>query len=250
MAKLKAPQRLAKFLAYILERRPDEFGLVLDRDGYTSVKELLKAVHEEEDWRWVRQSHINEVLVTLPDPPVETSDKRIRARDRSRLPVHEPEVNAPPHLFTCVRQRAHPVVLDKGIRPAGAPHVILSSSREMALRIGRRSGADPVTLTVQVEMCQRKGVHFRRAGETLFLADFIPAGCFMAPPLPKEKAEVKKKEKPAPPEAPRTPGSFLWEPTEKKASHRKGKWEPTDRKKGGKKGKRSKRRKEAPPWRR
>ncbi len=250
MAKLKSPQRLAKFLAYILERRPDEFGLVLDPDGFTAIKELLKAVHEEEGWRWVRQSHINEVLVTLPDPPVETTDKRIRARDRARLPVHEPETNPPPHLFTCVRQRAHPVVLDKGIRPAGAPHVILSSSREMALRIGRRSDPNPVTLTVQAEKCERKGVRFRRAGEALFLADFIPPGCFMAPPLPKEKAEAKKKEKSAPAEAPGTPGSFLWEPSEKKASRRKGKWEGADRKKGGKKGKKSKRRNETPPWRR
>ncbi len=250
MAKLKSPQRLAKFLAYILERRPDEFGLVLDPDGYAAIKELLKAVHEEEGWRWVRQSHINEVLVTLPAPPIETADKRIRARDRSRLPVREPEEHPPPHLFTCVRQRAHPVVLEKGIRPAGAPHVILSSSREMALRIGARSDANPVTLTVQEEKCRKKGVRFLRAGETLYLADYIPAGCFMAPPLPKEKAEAKKKEKAAPPEAPRTPGSFLWEPSEKKASRRKGKWDPTDRKKGGKKGKKPKRRKEPPPWRR
>ncbi len=248
MAKLKSPQRLAKFLAYILERRPDEFGLVPDPDGFVAIKELLKAVHEEEGWRWIRQSHINEVLVTLPDPPIETSDKRIRARDRSRLPVHDPEMNPPPHLYTCVRQRAHPVVLEKGIRPAGAPHVILSSIREMALRIGGRSDPAPVTLTVQVEKCERKGVRFRRAGETLFLADFIPMGCFMAPPLPKEKAEAKKTS--APPEAPKTPGSFLWEPSEKKASRRKGKWDPSDPKKGKKKGKKSKRRKETPPWRR
>ncbi|MCP4689050.1 MAG: hypothetical protein GY859_13430 [Desulfobacterales bacterium] len=250
MTKLKSPQRLAKFLAYILERRPDEFGLVLDADGFTSIKELLKAVHEEEGWRWVRHSSINEILVTLTDPPIETMEKRIRARDRDRLPAHEPEESPPPHLYTCVRQRAHPAALEKGIRPAGAPHVILSSSREMALRIGKRSDANPVVLTVQTQKCAQRRVFFRRAGETLYLADAIPRGCFMAPPLPKEKAEAKKREAAAAPPPPRTPGSFLWDPSEKKTSRRRGKGEEPDRKKGKKKRKKSKNRKEAPPWRR
>jgi len=49
-------------LVYMLGHRPDEFGLVPDSEGFIPYKELLQAIHEEEGWRYVRRSHINEVL--------------------------------------------------------------------------------------------------------------------------------------------------------------------------------------------
>jgi putative RNA 2'-phosphotransferase len=33
-------------LSYVLGRRPDEFGLVPDADGFVRLKDLLKALHE------------------------------------------------------------------------------------------------------------------------------------------------------------------------------------------------------------
>ena len=44
MAVQRAPKQLAKFFDYVLSRRPDEFGLVLDADGFVRIKEFLKAV--------------------------------------------------------------------------------------------------------------------------------------------------------------------------------------------------------------
>ena len=44
MSKLRSPQKLAKFIAYILGHKPDEFGLVLEKDGFVKIKEFLKAL--------------------------------------------------------------------------------------------------------------------------------------------------------------------------------------------------------------
>ena len=52
MKKTKSTQILAKFIAYILERRPDEFGLVTDKEGFVKIKELLKAITEEKEWKY------------------------------------------------------------------------------------------------------------------------------------------------------------------------------------------------------
>ena len=47
----KKHKQIAGFLSYVLGRRPDEFGLVLDEDGFITIKEFLKAVNEEDGCR-------------------------------------------------------------------------------------------------------------------------------------------------------------------------------------------------------
>ena len=47
MAKPHPLKPLAKFLAYILGNRPDEFGLVPDPDGYVKIKALLKVLRHQ-----------------------------------------------------------------------------------------------------------------------------------------------------------------------------------------------------------
>jgi hypothetical protein len=59
MGKAKSPQSLAKLITYILGRRPDEFGLVTDTEGFVKIKELLKAITEEAGWKYVRRSDLN-----------------------------------------------------------------------------------------------------------------------------------------------------------------------------------------------
>ncbi len=48
MTRLPRPlEDLAKVLTYLLCHRPDEFGLVLDPEGFVSVKQLLQALAGE-----------------------------------------------------------------------------------------------------------------------------------------------------------------------------------------------------------
>jgi len=220
MGKQKSSEQLAKLLSYILERRPDEFGLVLDGDGYVRIRELLKAVWEE-GWRHVRGAAIDEMLITLPNPPFETSDNRIRAKNRECLPGQVLPDILPKLLYTCARKKAHAFVLEKGIFPGAHPRVILSSDRGMAERMGKRSDQSPIILTVQVRKSENKGVVFHQAGETLYLADFIPPDCFTAPPLPKQKIEAKKQEKAEEAKVQKFPGSFFidLEKDEKRKQH-------------------------------
>lgn len=183
--------RLAKFLAYVLGRRPDEFGLVPDREGYVKIKDLLKALHEEEGCKHIRISGINEIRMTLPDPGIEIQDNLIRALKRENLPVIKPARDMPKLLYTCIRPKAQPFVMDKGIRPMGHEYVILSRDRNLAQRMGRRLDKEPVLLTVNVPQAVQMGTMIQEAGEMIHLARSIPPGCFTGPPLPREKPEAK-----------------------------------------------------------
>jgi putative RNA 2'-phosphotransferase len=209
MSRQRSPKQLAKFISYILARRPDEFGLVPDQNGFVKVKDLLKAIGEEPDWKYVRRSHIDEILITLPSPLFEVQGSFIRAASREHLSLPAPADNLPKLLYTCIRSRAYPFVVDKGIHPTGHPYVILSSSTSLAERMGRRIDQTPVKLTVQVEKTLAKGKQFWQAGKLLYLAENIPPDCFSGPPMPKEKPEARKPE-PADKESDKTKaGSFF-----------------------------------------
>ncbi len=211
MTRQRTPKQLAKFISYILARRPDEFGLVPDQNGFFKIKDLLKAIGEEADWKYVRRSHIDEILFTLPSPLFEIQDTFIRAASREHLSLPAPADNLPKLLYTCIRSRAYPFVIDKGIQPMGYPYVILSSSTSLAERMGRRIDQSPVKLTVQVDKTLGRGNQFLQAGELLYLAENIPPDCFIGPPLPKEKPETRKSE-PAEKTPDRTKaGSFFME---------------------------------------
>ncbi len=212
----KDPKQLAKFLAYLLGRRPDEFGLVPDRDGYVKIKDLLKSLSEEDGWKYVRRSNLDEILLTLDDRPFEIDDNRIRAADRSALPQSAPAdvENMPPLLYTCIRKKAYPAVAGKPVRPSNVHGVLLTPDQDMALRIGRRIDSNPVMLTIHVQTCIDSGTLFMQSGEQLYTAPEIPAEGYTGPSLLKEKKEAlkndkRKQDKEKENSKPFTPGGFF-----------------------------------------
>ena len=233
-------RQTAKFVTYVLGRHPDEFGLVPDPQGYVSIKSLLKAVHEEQGWRHLRIGHLNELVLNLDPPPIELQGGQVRATSRDALPLIAKPDTLPKLLYTAVRQRAYPVVLDKGIRPSQGPDVILSSSLQMAERMGKRIDNHPVVLTVHVSAEPLRRTEFRRYGRDLYLTEHIPAGGFSGPPLPREKSKEIKKQKTTVESPPPSPGSFYLDPEKiqplptpaekgKRASHKKS-WQTERRK--------------------
>ena len=252
MAQQKNLKKLSKLISYVLGHKPAEFGLVPDRDGFVKIKEFLKAVCEEEGLRYIRKSHINEILTTLSHPPIEIKDNYIRATHRDQLSKHNPAQTLPKLLYTCVRRKAYPFVLDKGIFPTGYSRVILSSEPEMAERMGKRKDRMPVLLTVQTQKSLEKGTLFYEAGDTLYLADAIQTGCFTGPALPKQKEAAIIKEALAEKREQKFPGSFILglknKNGRKQASRHKKKSKESAWDKDIKKHRKQKR--ERPPWRR
>lgn len=253
MNKTRSPQNLAKMLAYVLGRRPDEFGLIPDGAGFVNIKDLLKALHEEDGWKYVNESHLREVLLTIPAAAFEINARRIRALKR-QTPVAESALERLPKLlYASIRRRAYPNVHANGIHPSIHPHVVLASQRELAERLGHRIDSDPVILTVNVQAAEAQGVAFARFGTGWFLADRIPADCFMGPALPSEPTEELRKPRRSDRCADRSaqPGSFSMD-MEKVA----GSQAPTSLKRrirsGGKidpkRLKRGKWSREQPPW--
>jgi putative RNA 2'-phosphotransferase len=246
-------KQLEKIISYILGRNPAEFGLVPDPDGFVKIKEFLKVVQEEKGLKHIRRSSIDEILISVPDPLIEIRGNQIRSKAFQTPSVYPKAVDIPKILFTCVRRKAYAYIIENGIFPMGFSHVILSSNSDMAEKIGRRRDPEPVRLSVQTQKCMDKGIIFYSAGEILYLAESIPSGCFMGPPLPKQKAMPTKINDLEEPPRDRMPGSFMlklkdetgYGTSSKKMKRPKSGSRETEFKKN----KKNKRKRERPPWR-
>jgi putative RNA 2'-phosphotransferase len=219
----RSAKYLSKFLDYVLGNSPHEFGLVPSESGFFKIKDLMKAIWEEDGFRYVRESHLNEILLTVSDPPFEIHGKLIRSLQWKSLPGIRPDQNPPKLLYTCVRKKAHAFSLEKGIFPVGHERVVLSSKPDMAARIGKRFDGDPVMMTVQTVTSMENGVVFYSAGSGLYLADSIPAGSFTGPPAPKEKPFKQKSKNLKEQEEPeiKKPGSYFVDISSKKERKKK-----------------------------
>lgn len=183
---------LSLLLVYLLGRRPDEFGLLPDKEGFVRCKDLLKALHEEPGWRYVRRSHINEVLLSEDRSLFEAQADRVRSVERRwERNLEDPAPEIPKLLFTPVRIKAHPVVMEKGLQTRPENPLILTPDEEMARRIGGRRDAQPVLVQVAASEAAQAGFAFYSFG-ILFLSRHIPAKFLVGPPVADELQEVRR----------------------------------------------------------
>jgi putative RNA 2'-phosphotransferase len=196
-------------LSYILSRRPDEFGLVLDEAGRVPVKELLWALAQEEGWGHVRRSHLDEVVNLVQPGAFELDKTYIRALEPGPVNLRSGESVWPPVLlYRAVTGKSHPVVADRGLQAPPGGELVLASDPEMARRLGRRRDPEAVLVTIQAQNAAKRGVEFFAYGEGLFLSRDLGPEFLQVPPVPKKpEAKPAAAEKPAPVSP--TPGS-VW----------------------------------------
>jgi len=172
---------LGKFLVYILGHHPDKFGLVLDEQGFVTIKELLQAINEEEGWSHVRRVDVVEVLMTNERQQVEINNDRIRVAGHPETPYRR--VTPPKMLFYGARRKTYPHIIRKGLSPMGTRYLPLSLSQDLALRIAKRREQKPVMLEVHAERASRHGILFYQTTPLIVLTDGVPAEYITGPPL-------------------------------------------------------------------
>jgi putative RNA 2'-phosphotransferase len=166
---------ISKALSLILRHEPHRFGIVLDPEGYAPLEEVLNAVRtrvpgasEQDIDAVIREVEPDKCRFTL-------SDGEIRANyghSTADKIIHQPAV-PPPSLLHGTSTNAVDVILNQGIRPMRRQYVHLTTSAELAVRVGSRHGRVCV-LNVDSAAAHAAGVVFYRANESFWLANWIP----------------------------------------------------------------------------
>lgn len=199
---------LSRLMGYILGNRPHEFGLVPDKEGYIPIKEFRKAINEEPHMAYVRESHLREALLHDRDGIFEIDGKRIRSTRRTFCLVDKQEdLTCPPKiLFTGVKRKAYPHILKTGLLPRANEYVVMTTDKDLAIRIARRLDQKPIILEIRAGRAIEHGISFSPFGDSLYLADRVPVQFISGPPLQKE---LGLKEQALEKETETAPGSFI-----------------------------------------
>jgi putative RNA 2'-phosphotransferase len=191
-----ALKRLTKAVFAMLGRRPDAFGIVLDRGGWISIKELHQVLITEPDLPHISSKALHQFFSLYRPERFEWQEDRVRVRPEWQSPdltAYE-ETIPPERLYVTIRPKAHAYVIDHGLRPGGDKRwIVLSADREMALKIGRRRDRNPILVEVLASKACKTGIVFRRAGESLYLVDRLGPQWMNIPPLaPKQERHPKE----------------------------------------------------------
>jgi len=191
---------LSRLMRYILETRPDEFGLVPEKEGYISLKELLKAIDEESNMAYVRESHIREVLLNNRDGSFEINEEKIRSikRNFTLIDKDQDRVHPPKMLYKGIKRKTYPFILKSGLLPGSKEHIVMTKDKDLAIRIAHRLDQKPIILEIKAGVAAENGIPFFLFGDSIYLADKIPVQFISGPPLPKElpsKKETGEKER-------------------------------------------------------
>jgi putative RNA 2'-phosphotransferase len=167
--------RISKFLSLVLRHRPEEVGITLDREGWVSVSELLRAFEAHglpltpEELREVVGTNDKQRFSFSPDGLL------IRANQGHSLNVelgYEP-VAPPPVLYHGTAARFLTSIMREGLLKGRRHHVHLSEQRETAAQVGGRYGK-PVVLNIASGEMHSDGHQFFRSANGVWLTAHVP----------------------------------------------------------------------------
>jgi putative RNA 2'-phosphotransferase len=168
--------QISKLLALILRHRPDRFDIVLDPEGYASLKDVLVALRAH--FPDATEEDVVAVVETIePDKRRYTlSDGEIRANYGHSLTSRiAHEQGTPPAVpWHGTTNPAVPNIVERGLLPMKRQYVHLTVDSVLAERVGARRGT-PRVIKVDAARAHADGVVFHRANDSFWLADEVAA---------------------------------------------------------------------------
>jgi putative RNA 2'-phosphotransferase len=137
------PERISRFLTYLLRHRPAEYPIAFDRHGFAPWAEVVDTVRGR--FREVTEEEMCAVVIGSDKQRFELKDSRVRATYGHSFPVDlgiEP-VEPPPQLYFGTARDLGQSILRIGLRPRGRQYVHLSSSVNEAIAVGKRRDSAP-----------------------------------------------------------------------------------------------------------
>lgn len=169
--------RLSKTISHALRHRPQDYGLVLDAEGWVAVDDLLAALRRRFGARrTVSLAEIEQIMAESEKQRFELRDGKIRAFYGHSTPTKiERESTTPPTiLYHGTTQEAAQAILREGLRSMKRQYVHLSTDEKTARLVGLRRTSRPVILHIAALEAHQQGIKFYLGNEDIWLADPIP----------------------------------------------------------------------------
>jgi putative RNA 2'-phosphotransferase len=168
------PERISRFLTYLLRHRPPEYPLALDARGFAEWRDVIALVQKR--YNEVTEAEIRAVVNDSQKQRFEIDGAKVRATYGHSFPVDMGrEAPAPPaKLYFGAARDLAASMLRGGLKPRDRQYVHLSATAEEAESVARRHDPLPAVIIVDAEAAHAEGVRFYQSGP-LFLVENVPA---------------------------------------------------------------------------
>ncbi len=183
---------LIRLLVYALGVAPHEFYLLPNAQGWVSIKELMRALNQDEHSGAAREGAIRQAATMQAPELLEITPSHIRARHREPIPM-EYAIIPPGHLYFGARPKSYAHVLQNGLSAGEQGPLVLSPTKELALTLSSRREPEPIVLTIQARKASERGVVFDLMGSDMYLCQHVAPEFLLGPAAP----EIKKPAQPA-----------------------------------------------------
>lgn len=169
-------KRLSKLLSLMLRHKPDQFGIMLDDEGFADFEQVWQQV-EAKLGGAVTRAHFDALM---SDPAgaqrYELKSGRIRARyghSESVQAVRYEPVTPPDVLYHGTFIDAYKRIKAEGLKSLSRQYVHLSTSTERAVAVAARHGR-PILLQVDARAAHAAGIVFFHPEPEHYLTKAIP----------------------------------------------------------------------------
>jgi putative RNA 2'-phosphotransferase len=169
-----APERISRFLSFLLRHNPQDYSLQFDRQGFVAWSELFAKVQER--FATVTEEEVVSVISGSDKKRFEFVQGKVRATYGHSFPVdlELDSVEPPERLYHGTARDLARNFLRDGLKPRDRRHVYLSEKLEEAVAVGKRRDPAPAVLVIDARAAHGSGVKFYNSGN-LFLAESVPA---------------------------------------------------------------------------
>lgn len=168
---------LSKFLSLVLRHQPEQIGITLDEEGWTSVPLLLEGLARS--WKGVQRSDLERIVAEDKKQRYALRGDLIRANQGHSVAgvcaVELVPVAPPEFLYHGTTQERWGLIqASSGLLPGARHHVHLSADQATARTVGSRHRGDLVVLQVRAQDYVAAGGVFYRAENGVWMADTVP----------------------------------------------------------------------------
>ena len=158
------PERVSRFLSFLLRHRPADYPLQFDRQGYVSWEDLVALVQDR--FPEITVEEIRGIIEGSDKKRFELNEGKVRATYGHSFPVELglESVEPPSPLYHGTARDLAETILQEGLKPRGRQYVHLSASVEEALAVGKRRDPSPTIVLVDSRAARASGILFYSSG--------------------------------------------------------------------------------------
>jgi putative RNA 2'-phosphotransferase len=167
------PERISRFLSYLLRHRPKEYPVSFDRQGFAAWNDVVDALRGR--FQEITEEEIRAIVTGSDKQRFELNEGKVRATYGHSFPIDLglEAADPPPELYHGSARDLAQAISRSGLKPRDRQYVHLSTSVEEALAVGRRRDPSPAIIVVDSQRAHAEGVRFYRSGP-VFLVEYVP----------------------------------------------------------------------------